>query len=130
MRTPTIAWWSRVSEDMPHSLQEQTPQSRVSQYVGTQMDFLPTFAELAGVKLPPALRLDGESIASILQGKVNSEGHPVYFYRGNILYAVRWEQYKVSLYVYQTIFINLIKAHFWTWTTPPEELKRGKIEKN
>ena len=89
MRTPTIAWWSRGSGDM----------SRVSQYVGTQMDFLPTFAELAGVKLPPALRLDGESMATILLGKVNSEGHPVYFYRGNILYAVRWEQYKVSLYV-------------------------------
>ena len=115
MRTPTIAWWSRGSGDMSHAPQEQTPQGRVFQYVGTQMDFLPTFAELARVKLPPALRLDGESMAAILLGKVNSEGHPVYFYRGNILYAVRWEQYKVRLYICGSDNSNIYKHYKGTF---------------
>ena len=87
MRTPTIAWWS----------QEQRLQRKASQYVGTQMDFLPTFADLAGARLPPDLRLDGQSLAAILLGKdENNPGHPVFFYRGNLLYAVRWKHYKVT----------------------------------
>merc|ERR1719154_308133 len=75
------------------------------------MDFLPTLAELAGASIPPSLHLDGQSISSILlsPSKVVSSP-PVFYYRGNILYAVRWENYK---------------AHFWTWTTPVEELARG-----
>ena len=88
MRTPTIAWWSRGS-------QVQRLQGRVSQYVGTQMDFLPTFADLAGARLTPNLRLDGQSLAAILHGK-EENNHPVFFYRGKLLYAVRWKQYKVT----------------------------------
>ena len=95
MRTPTIAWWSRGFLDMSHD--GQRPEGRVSQYVGTQMDFLPTFADLAGARLPPDLRLDGQSLAAILLGKdENNLGHPVFFYRGNLLYAVRWTHYKVT----------------------------------
>ena len=25
-----------------------------------------------------------------------------------------------------SMYIIYFQAHFWTWTTPPEELKRGK----
>ena len=90
MRTPTIAWWSRGPQD-------QRLRGRESQYVGSQMDFLPTFADLAGARLPPSLRLDGQSLAAILLGKDESNtGHPVFFYRGNLLYAVRWKHYKVT----------------------------------
>ena len=126
MRTPTIAWWSRGFPDMSHD--GQRPEGRVSQYVGTQMDFLPTLADLAGARLPPSLMLDGQSVAGILLGEDDSNtGHPVYFYRGNLLYAVRWKQYKVmdggSFKEVSILFY--IKAHFWTWTTPPEELERG-----
>ena len=95
MRTPTIAWWSRGFRDTSHD--GQRPEGRVSQYVGTQMDFLPTFADLAGARLPPPLILDGQSMAPVLLGQDDSNtGHPVYFYRGNLLYAVRWKQYKVT----------------------------------
>jgi len=99
MRTPTVAWWS-------------SGRTRgVSQEVGSHMDLLPTLAELAGAHLPASLLLDGRSLAEVLLGRPQlGPAQPVYFYRGNILYAVRWEQYK---------------AHFWTWTTPPEELERG-----
>ena len=84
MRTPTVAWWS-------------SGRARgVSQVVGTHMDLLPTLAELAGAELPKSLVLDGRSLAGLLVGGREADtARPVYFYRGNILYAVRWEQYKV-----------------------------------
>ena len=100
MRTPTVAWWAgRVH-------------GKVSQYVGTHMDILPTFATLAGATLPSSLVLDGQSFHHVLLGEEpqDEDDQPVFFYRGNLLYAVRWTQYK---------------AHFWTWTTPPEELQKG-----
>jgi hypothetical protein len=65
------------------------------------MDLLPTFAQLAGVGLPAGLALDGASIADILLGNSSSssnsnsnsnsssEDRPIFFYRGNMLYAVR-----------------------------------------
>ena len=55
------------------------------------MDLLPTFAQLAGAALPPGLVLDGDSIADILLGNRSSEDkdRPIFFYRGNMLYAVR-----------------------------------------
>ena len=56
------------------------------------MDILPTLAQLAGATLPPGLVLDGSSLADILLGTSssgNSTDRPVFFYRGNMLYAVR-----------------------------------------
>ena len=86
MRTPTIAWWaSRKAKGVSH-------------YLGSHMDFLPTLAELAGASLPPSLHLDGHSISNILLSTshvVSISSPPVFYYRGNILYAVRWENYKV-----------------------------------
>ena len=84
MRTPTIAWWAKKKV------------SGVSHYLGSHMDFLPTFAELANAPLPPSLVLDGHSLSSVLLSLTPAASSPpVFFYRGNILYAVRWEQYKV-----------------------------------
>ena len=78
------------------------------------MDVLPTFFELAGVPLPSDLVLDGASLVpSWLMGE-ESESRPAFFYRGDLLYAVRQGAYKM---------------HLWTWTTPPEELmKAPKID--
>ena len=98
MRTPTIAWWA-------------SGRGRgVSHVVATQMDFLPTLAELAGVSLPPSLVLDGHSITSVLLSRPVTNHHPVFFYRGNILYAVRWQHYKVMI-LYNTIPCNTIIKH-------------------
>ena len=84
MRTPTIAWWAKRKV------------SGVSHHLGSHMDFLPTFAELANAPLPPSLVLDGHSLSSVLLSMTQpASSPPVFFYRGNILYAVRWEQYKV-----------------------------------
>ena len=85
MRTPLVAWWS-------------SGRARgVSQLVGSHMDLLPTLADLAGAEVPSSLVLDGRSLSSVLLGGREEESAwPVYFYRGNLLYAVRWDQYKVT----------------------------------
>ena len=60
------------------------------------MDLLPSLAELAGAHLPASLVLDGQSLAAVLRGRQEpAVQRPVFFYRGNTLYAARWEQYKV-----------------------------------
>ena len=69
----------------------------MSHQVATQMDLLPSLAELAGAQIPPSLVLDGRSLAEVLRGRRReSSDQAVYFYRGNTLYALRWEQYKVE----------------------------------
>ena len=85
MRTPTLAWWS-------------SGRARgVSHQVGTHLDLLPSLAELAEAELPASLQLDGLSLAALLRGRLDLRlERPVFFYRGNTLYAARWEQYKVE----------------------------------
>ena len=99
MRTPTIAWWSPGpgNKGQRRASGKVSPRGVVSQYVGTHMDLLPTLASLAGAPLPPELQLDGHSMVGVISGhNTEDTGHPVFFYRGNLLYAVRWTQYKVS----------------------------------
>ena len=116
MRTPTIAWWADAGR------------GSVSQYLGTHIDILPTFAALAGASLPSSIVLDGQSFHHVLLGnnKQDKNDRPVFFYRGNLLYAVRWTQYKVETKRKCSSHFDILQAHFWTWTTPPEELKKGK----
>ena len=85
MRTPTVAWWA-------------SGRARgISQLAATHLDLLPSLAELAGAELPASLELDGQSLASVLRGgRQPAVERPVFFYRGNTLYAVRLEQYKVE----------------------------------
>ena len=50
-----------------------TPAGKVSQDLIDFSDYMATFAELAGAKLPPGVTIDGRSFAPQLQAKV---GHP------------------------------------------------------
>ena len=47
----------------------KTPAGKVSRDLVDSTDFLPTFAELAGVKPPPKTIIDGRSLAPRIQGK-------------------------------------------------------------
>ena len=51
----------------------RTPAGKVSQELIDSTDFVPTFAELAGVKLPEKTVIDGRSFAAQLRGE---KGHP------------------------------------------------------
>ena len=116
MRAPTIAWWS----DRRIGKVERRPSSH--------MDLLPTLAHLAGANLPSHLVLDGVRPSTIqpstfnlkvniaplilMDGNAGSvEDRPVYFYRGNLLYAIRMNSYKVPLPSCQRELISGVKIY-------------------
>lgn len=62
IRVPTIAWW-------PGTVQEGATSSHISAFE----DMLPTFADLAGIEVPP--NLDGISMAPTLTGNGKQQEH-------------------------------------------------------
>ena len=70
------------------------------------MDLFTTFARLAGLQVPEDRVIDGLDLSEALFSGTESD-RPVFYYRGNLLFAVRFGNYKM---------------HLWTWTTPQKEL--------
>jgi len=62
--------------------------------LGTTMDLLPTFANLANVQLPSDRVYDGYDIYPVLAGSGNSQRDVVFYYRGTEVFAVRKGAYK------------------------------------
>ena len=58
IREPMIMWW-------PGKLEK----SAVNGEIITSVDFLPTFAELAGIALPDKQKFDGKSLVEIMKGQ-------------------------------------------------------------
>lgn len=86
IRVCTLAWW-------PGKI---FPGSRTAE-ITAHMDWLPTFTQLAGAKLP-SVKLDGKDISPILLGQKGAVGHDVfYYYRGFKLEAVRSGPWKLHL---------------------------------
>ncbi|GAB6025835.1 hypothetical protein CHUAL_011817 [Chamberlinius hualienensis] len=98
MRVPAIAWWPGKIES-----------GRVSHEVTRMTDLFPTILDLVGLPEPGNVTLDGYSILPLLFNNT-SLNKPVYYYRGNELFAIRSGFYK---------------AHFWTWTNFMWELNKG-----
>ncbi len=73
------------------------------------MDFFATFLDLAHQPLPKDRFLDSFSLKRTLLENEEDESRSVFFYRGDLLYAIRQGSYKM---------------HLWTWTTPTKELKK------
>lgn len=71
IREPFIAWWPG-----------KIPAGQVSSQPATTYDFLPTFCDLAGVKIPPSA--DGQSLLPLLEGQKFRQQRPLYweFYEG------------------------------------------------
>ncbi|MES2470056.1 MAG: sulfatase [Verrucomicrobiota bacterium] len=88
MRVPTIAWWPG-----------QIPAGTTSDAICGMMDILPTFAALAGGKVPDDRRIDGINIAAHLTGAAGPQpAHEVFYYfRGLELEAVRDVEWKLIL---------------------------------
>lgn len=86
-RVPCIARWpSRI------------PAGRVSHALATTMDFLPTFARLAGTQAPRDRVIDGKDIWTLLSGKSNESPHEAfYYYYCPQLQAVRSGKWKLFL---------------------------------
>lgn len=101
VREPTIAWGPSFVKP-----------GQVSHQLGSLMDWFATAADLAEISLPTDRLYDGISLRSVLQGDPNIE-RPIFHYRGNTLFAVRW---------------GLYKAHYWTWTNSWEEYNKYGYE--
>ena len=70
---------------------------RVSAEILTAMDFLPSFAALAGIKFEPAKAIDGKDATALIRGEpgAKSPRPHFYYYFGTELHAVRENQYKL-----------------------------------
>ncbi len=87
MRVPFLAWGPG-----------RVPAGTVTHEVAATIDFLPTFADFAGVDLPSDRVIDGKSIRTLLTQKDAESPHDAYYYyRGNNLQAVRSGRWKLHL---------------------------------
>ena len=86
-RVPFIARWP-----------QKVKGSRVSDQLLSTMDLLPTFAKLAGAKLPTDHKLDGRDATAFLLGEADASPRDDYFYyAGCLLTGVRSDQWKLVL---------------------------------
>lgn len=86
MRVCTLAWW-------PGKIQSASSTAAITSH----MDWLPTFASLAGAALPERA-IDGLNISPLLLGQSGAQGHDVfYYYHGFNLQALRAGAWKLHL---------------------------------
>nr|CAB3248234.1 N-acetylgalactosamine-6-sulfatase-like [Phallusia mammillata] len=98
IREPTIAWGPTFVKP-----------GQISHQVGSLMDWFTTALDLAGIAQPQNVTIDGLSLKNVLLGGTEFD-RPIYHYRGNTLFAVRY---------------GFHKAHLWTWTNPWVEYNKG-----
>ena len=86
IRVCTLAWW-------PGKIQSASSTAAITSH----MDWLPTFASLAGAALPERA-VDGVNISPLLLGQSGAQGHDVfYYYHGFNLQALRAGAWKLHL---------------------------------
>ncbi|GEO23111.1 arylsulfatase [Cyclobacterium qasimii] len=87
-RVPTIFWWPGT-----------VPAGTVSEEMATTMDFLPTFAQLSGAKVPHDRIIDGKNILPLILGDKGAETpyDVFYYYYMDQLQAIRAGQWKLFL---------------------------------
>lgn len=85
-RVPTVMQWKGV-----------IPAGSVCNEIACGLDFLPTFAELAGGTIPTDRVIDGKNILPLLEGGANAESpHEAFFYnKDNQVMAVRKGDWKL-----------------------------------
>ncbi len=90
VRVPTIAWWPK-----------KIPAGTETDAILGMFDVLPTFAALAGAKLPEGRKLDGVNIWPQLAGEKDAKpAHDTFlYYRGLKLEAVRHGEWKLHFAV-------------------------------
>jgi len=86
VRVPTVAWWPG-----------RIPAGSKCDAVAANFDFLPTFVELAGGRVPTDRKIDGKNIAPLLFGQTQTSPHEAhYYYSGNRMQAVRSGPWKLK----------------------------------
>ena len=86
MRVPCIMSWKG-----------KIPSGTVCDEIGATIDLLPTFANLAGAKIPDDRIIDGKNIWPIISGQKGARSpHDIYYYyKGNRLESARQGKWKI-----------------------------------
>lgn len=84
MRVPGIVCWK-----------EQIPGGRISSDIATTLDVFPTLVEAAGAKMPEGKKPDGYNLLPFLKGEKPSPRNRFYYFRGDMLEAVRDGKWKL-----------------------------------
>jgi arylsulfatase A len=85
MREPCVMWWPGM-----------IPADSTCSEVAATMDFLPTFAAMAGAKLPSDHKIDGHNILPLMTSDdAKSPWKALYYFLGNELHAVRSGPWKL-----------------------------------
>ncbi len=71
------------------------PAGEANDEIMTTMDLLPTFAKLAGAKIPTDRVIDGKDIWPVITGKAETPHEAFFYHRGNQLEAVRSGKWKL-----------------------------------
>lgn len=87
MREPAIIRWPG-----------RIPAGAVSDEILTAMDLLPTFAHLAGARVPDDRVIDGKNIWPVLTGKESSPHEAFFYHKANKLAAVRSGPWKLHVH--------------------------------
>lgn len=85
-RVPCVMWGPGILKNP----------GRVSDEILSSIDFLPTFASLAGIDFQPKKTIDGHDATALITGEPNAKSPwpHFYYYFGTELHAVRENQYK------------------------------------
>lgn len=86
MRVPAVAYW-------PRSI---APGTR-PEGIATMMDWLPTFANITGARLPRDRPIDGKDITGLLTGQGEREDQELFYYMNGELRAYRSGDWKIKL---------------------------------
>jgi len=86
MRVPTVVMWKG-----------KIPAGTVYDDMALQMDWFPTFAALAGAKMPDDRPIDGEDIRPVLFGEGEREGDEYLFFDGANMECYRKGDWKLKL---------------------------------
>ena len=84
-RVPCIVRWPR-----------RVPENRASDAIFATIDFLPTFAGLAGFKVPDDRVIDGVDQRDLLLGKSKRGSRDTFFYQGNAVRRGKWKYLKAT----------------------------------
>ena len=78
----------------------KVPSGRVSDAIFSTLDFMPTFAGLAGFKVPGDRVIDGVDQAQLLLGKDSQGARRTFLYRNNGIRRGKWKYLKAKHNVY------------------------------
>ena len=85
-RVPTVIKWPG-----------KIPVASVCKEMALSMDWLPTFAHIAGAELPTQMSLDGKNIIDLVTGKEGAKSpHKYFFYGTSAVRSGDWKYHKVE----------------------------------